>query len=321
MRAALARANRIGIVVGAALLFGMILVSCGGSGSGLPSISRPSTTVPGTSTLPGGEGTATTTRVPSITRPTSAPTTSLERPAVAPTTLATEPPTTTTVAPTTTERPTPTTEVATTSPATPTTQLPTTTQPSARAEEPSTTSTTAPSAIPAPTTSTTSSTTPWGWILGAVLVAGLALVIVLILIARSRRAARAAWTAIARPALQEVASVRDLLQDPETRATTEGRESVDSQVSRAANTLDQLLTTAPDDASRIATSTTASSLRGLLFAVEAERLLLSGDRPPTADQLADADEAHRTRLRDLDTALDGLSTLIDPEDTTTPSPT
>ena len=320
MLAALARGNRIGIAVGAALLFGMILVSCGGSGSGLPSVSRPSTTVPGTSTLPGGEGAVTTTRVPSITRPTSAPTTSPERPAVAPTTRATEPPTTTTVAPTTTERPTPTTEVATTSPATPTTQLPTTSQPSASTEEPSTTSTIAPNATPAPTTSTTSST-PWGWILGAVLVAGLALAIVLILLARSRRAARAAWTAAARPALQEVASVRDLLQDPATRATTEGRESVDSQVSRAEATLDQLMTTAPDDVSRIATSTTASSLRGLLFAVEAERLLNSGDSPPTADQLVDADEAHRTRSRDLDAALHRLSALIDPESATTPSDT
>ena len=154
-----------------------------------------------------------------------------------------------------------------------------------------------------------------------VLVAGLVLTIVLILLARSRRAARTAWSNAAGPTLQQVVSVRDLLQDPETRATSDSRESVDSQVSRAADALDQLVASAPDDASRFAASSTASSLRGLLFAVEAERLLHSGERAPTADQLADADESHRTRSQDLNTALDRLRALIGPEDIGTSSVT
>ena len=139
------------------------------------------------------------------------------------------------------------------------------------------------------------------------------LALVLLLLARSRRAARAAWSRAARPALQQASSARELLLEPEARSTPEGRESVDAQVDRASQALDQVMTSAPDDASRLAASTTASSLRGLMFAVEAERLLRSGGQSPTADQLAQADEAHRARSRELDAALDRLGSQVGPD--------
>jgi len=139
------------------------------------------------------------------------------------------------------------------------------------------------------------------------------LALVLILLARSRRAARTAWSRAAGPALQQAISARELLEDPQARTTPERRESVDAQVERAAQALDQTVTTAPDDASRLAATTTASSLRGLMFALEAERLLRSGEQSPTADQLLQADEAHRSRSRELDAALDRLATQIGPE--------
>jgi hypothetical protein len=113
--------------------------------------------------------------------------------------------------------------------------------------------------------------------------------------------------------LQQATSARELLGDPESRTTPEGRESVDGHVERAAQALDQLVTTAPDDASRLAATTTATSLRALMFSLEAERLLRSGAQAPTADQLVQADDTHRSRSRELDAALDRLAAQVGPE--------
>ncbi len=312
-----ARSKRIGqvrIALAAVVATGMTLAACGGSGSGLPSVSHPSTsfTTPG-----GGSGLSTTTTgAPSVTESTSIQSTSTERPAIATTTVATattEPPTTTTRPSTTTTRDTPSTastvqSTTTTETTTASTEAPTrTSESSTTTTEPLTTTT-----VP-PTTATPSSSTPWGWIIGAVVLALLVLALVLLLLARSRRAARAAWSRAARPALQQAISARELLLDLEARTTPEGRESVDAQVDRASRALDDVVTSAPDDASRLAASTTASSLRGLMFAIEAERLLRSGGQAPTADQLAQADEAHRARSRELDAALDRLASQIGPD--------
>jgi hypothetical protein len=54
----------------------------------------------------------------------------------------------------------------------------------------------------------------------------------------------------------------------------------------------------------------ATALRGLAFAVEADRLLRHGTSPPTGAQLAQADEARRARGSELSTALARLSTRI-----------
>ena len=194
----------------------------------------------------------------------------------------------------------------------PTLVPPTTLAPTTSTERPPI-ATTTPNTSPSATTS--SSSTPWGWIIGGVVVvAALVLALVLFLRARSRRTARTAWSRSARPAVQQAASARDLLQDPDVRETLEGRESVDAQVERAAKALDQVLATAPDDASRRTASTTASSLRGLMFAFEAERLLRSGDRPPTAVQLADADATKRARSQELDLALDRMTAQVGTEE-------
>ena len=146
------------------------------------------------------------------------------------------------------------------------------------------------------------------------MLAGLVLAVVLFLRARSRRAARSAWNQAAQSALQQAHSAKELLQDSEVRATTMGRESVDGQVERAAQALDQLQMTAPDDESKLATSTTASSLRGLMFACEAERLLRSGGRPPTAAELGEADATKRAKSQELNLALDTMRAQIGPKE-------
>ncbi len=82
----------------------------------------------------------------------------------------------------------------------PTTEAPTTTAPTTASSAESTSTTIA---VAAPSGSSTSST-PWGWIVvGIVLVAGLIVGLVLLLRARSRRAALGTWRRDARPALQQ----------------------------------------------------------------------------------------------------------------------
>ena len=56
--------------------------------------------------------------------------------------------------------------------------------------------------------------------------------------------------------------------------------------------------------------TPPAALRGLAFAVEADRLLRHGASAPSGLQLAQADEARRTRNSELNAALSRLSTSI-----------
>ena len=51
-------------------------------------------------------------------------------------------------------------------------------------------------------------------------------------------------------------------------------------------------------------------MRGLAFAVEADRLLRQGTSAPTGTQLAEADEARRARNSELNAALARLSTRV-----------
>ena len=223
------------------------------------------------------------------------------------TTPTTEAPTT--VPPTTT----PTTEAPTTVPptTTPTTETPTTVPPTTTSSAESTSSTIA---AATPSGGSTSST-PWGWIVvGIVLVAGLIVGLVLLLRARSRRAALATWRRDAGPALQQAMVARDLLIGDGTDVEPERREAVRTQIETAAQALDGLVTSAPDDATRRAASSSAAALRGLMFASEADRLLRSREKSPTADELAQADEARRDRVRELNTALDELTMQVEPEE-------
>ena len=107
---------------------------------------------------------------------------------------------------------------------------------------------------------------------------------------------------------------RDLLTEDEKEVEPERREAVRTQIETAAQTLDGLATSAPDDASRRAASSLAAALRGLMFAGEADRLLRSREKSPTADELAQADEAQRVRVRELETALDELTKQVEPEE-------
>jgi hypothetical protein len=54
----------------------------------------------------------------------------------------------------------------------------------------------------------------------------------------------------------------------------------------------------------------AASLRGLAFAIEADRLLRHGTSAPSGVQLAQADDARRARGTELQAALVRLSTRV-----------
>jgi hypothetical protein len=90
------------------------------------------------------------------------------------------------------------------------------------------------------------------------------------------------------------------------------RGAVEVQVEKAATALERTAPGAPDpQAGGLATSA-AESLRGLAFAIEADRLLRHGTSAPSGVQLAQADEARRARAAELNTALARLSSRISP---------
>ena len=277
--------RRHGLTVLVFALAALTLSACGGSGSTNPPASRPSTTVGSPSTPTSKPSVA---LPPTTTPATEAPTTAVPSTSTTPTTEA----------PTTTVPPasTPTTEA-------PTTTVPPTTTPSTGAP-----TTTTPIAEPS------TSSPPWGWIvIGILLLAGLVVALVLWLRSRSRRAALVAWSHSAGPASQQAAVARDLLSGDRANVDAERRDAVRSQVETAAQALDGLVTSAPDDTSRRAASSAAAALRGLMFADEADRLLHSRQQAPTADELAQADETLRARVRELDDALEELTKQVRPE--------
>ncbi len=205
----------------------------------------------------------------------------------------TVPPTTTTVAPTTT----------TTVPPTTTTVAPTTTTTSS--------STTTTTTIPLVAKPAKSSGTPWGLLALAVVIVALIALLLVLLRRRSARQAAAEWHRAVAPALDDARLARESLlganavsDDPQLRG------AVEVQVDRAARALEGAAAGAPDEASQGATGAVASSLRGLAFAVEADRLLRHGASAPSGAQLAQADEAKRARLAELDTAVSRLGARI-----------
>jgi hypothetical protein len=233
----------------------------------------------------------------------AAPSPTEHAPTVLVDTTTTEPPTTT-VAPTTTTEPATTT---TTVPATTTSRPATTTT-----SESSTTSTTAPIIAPAPT----SSKTPWALIIVIVVLVLAILAVILLLMSRKRKGIEAAWRRTVVPALSDAGLARESLlsgnamsDDPELRG------AVGVQVERAATALDHAVSTAPDEDAGALASSAAVSLRGLAFAIEADRLLRHGTAAPSGAQLAQADEARRARDAELHTALARLSTRITPNST------
>jgi hypothetical protein len=215
---------------------------------------------------------------------------------------------TTTLVPTTTTT-TPVAPTTTTEPASTTTLAPTTTTlaPTTTTSSSTTMTTTAPLIAPAPSTSST----PWGLIvLIIVLVIGIVLIIVL-LAARKRRGLEADWRRAVIPALSDAQLAREaLLSGNAVSDSAEVRGAVSVQVERAGVALDRAARGAPDPEAATTASSAAGSLRGLAFAIEADRLLRHGSASPTGEQLAQADEARRARTGELNTALARLSTRI-----------
>jgi len=211
--------------------------------------------------------------------------------------------TTTTVPATTTTAPTTTTTVpatTTTVPATTTTRV----RPSTTTTHPSTTTTAA--------AKTSSSSTAWGWVLLAVVIV-LAVVLVALLIARTRRQGREAdWQRSVGPAVAAAELARDLVLSQTDADDQQRRASVGVQVDEAVTGLERAAATAPDEASNGLTTRAAESLRGLAFAVEADHLMRSGGEHPTGDQLASADAARRNRAAELAAALEQLKAAITP---------
>ncbi|HEY1987959.1 MAG TPA: hypothetical protein VGG43_00690 [Acidimicrobiales bacterium] len=140
----------------------------------------------------------------------------------------------------------------------------------------------------------------------------LAVILLLLLLSRRKRIqTQSAWRRAVFPAVSDAHLARDALlsanamsDDPELRG------SVEVQVDRSARALEQAALTAPDEATQSATNSVARSLRGLAFAVEADRLLRHGAGAPTGTQLAEADDARRSRLAELDSSLAGLSARL-----------
>ncbi len=204
---------------------------------------------------------------------------------------------------------------ATTLPTTTTTLAPATTTTVA-----STTTTLAPTTTTTTTTPTTtttaatssSSASTWAWILGGIAVLALIAAAVAALIGASRRKqATDTWIPSARAGLETASLARTLLLAQPTGGDEQVNQ-VRAQAEDAARTLDRSAANAPDEQSRQATSSVAEGLRGVVFALEAERLLRSGVRPPTAAQLAEADVARRRRAGELDASLAQLDAFTRP---------
>ncbi len=208
--------------------------------------------------------------------------------------------TTTTVPPTTT---------TTLPPTTTTTVVPTTTS---TTETPrSTTSSSSSTTTTVPPTTTTSSSTPWGLIVLIVVLVVAVLVVALLLRSRKKKATETQWRRVAVPAVSDAQLAREsLLSGNALSADAELRGAVSVQAERAAVALDHAATSAPDPQAASSAAAAAGALRGLAFAVEADRLLRQGSSAPTGVQLAQADEARRARHTELNSALARLSARL-----------
>jgi hypothetical protein len=214
-------------------------------------------------------------------------------------------PSSTTTVPVTTTVPSTTTTVPTTT----TTVAPTTTSTTAVPRTTTSSSTTTTTTLP-PTT-TTSSSTPWGLIALIVVLVVAVVVVALLLRSRKKKATEAQWRRVVVPALSDAQLAREsLLSGNALSADVELRGAVSVQAERAAVALDHAANAAPDPQAGSMASGAAGALRGLAFAVEADRLLRQGSSAPTGIQLAQADEARRARQAELNTALARLSARI-----------
>ena len=215
--------------------------------------------------------------------------------------------TSTTAAPVTT-----TTEPATTTtvPVTTTTVAPTTTSSSS-------TTTTKPKPSPVTTTTKPNNSTstpksvPWGLVAIVVVLLLLILAVVLFMQHRKKQAETVEWQDLTRRAVADVSLAREgLVSDNAFSPNAEVRAGISVQVERAAVGMERAAANAPELAAATAATNVATSLRGLGFAVEADRLMRQGTASPTGLQLAQADEAKRNRMSELNVALAQLNAYL-----------
>jgi hypothetical protein len=140
----------------------------------------------------------------------------------------------------------------------------------------------------------------------------IALIAALIIRNSAKKRAIAQWVTLVRPARDDAALARDMLLGTSIVRGQPAPQDVSQQTDAAALELDRATAAAPDDTRRDATAAVGASLRGVLFAIESEALLRRGGAQPSADQLAQAEVAYRSRARDLDQSLARLDELIPP---------
>jgi len=135
--------------------------------------------------------------------------------------------------------------------------------------------------------------------------------LVALLRSRNKKAAETEWRRVVVPAFSDAQLARDsLLGGNAMSDDSELRGAVTVQAEKAAGALDRAASSAPDPQAGSAATSAAAALRGLAFAVEADRLLRQGTSAPTGTQLAQADEARRARNSELGAALARLSTRV-----------
>jgi Fibronectin type III domain len=187
---------------------------------------------------------------------------------------------------------------------------------------PSTTTTTMATTTTKPTTTTSmatttttaksSSSTTWIWVL--LVVAGVALIgiiVATVMGSSKKRKADTAWLPSARAALETAALARSLMTSQPTGGDGQ-LPQVRAQAEDAARSLDRVAQSAPDEQRRQAASSVAEGLRGVIFSLEAEHLLRTNATAPTDQQLAEADLARRRRAGELDAALAQLDAVTRP---------
>jgi hypothetical protein len=204
-------------------------------------------------------------------------------------------------------------DITTTVPVTTTTVAPTTTT-STSTSTSSTTTTTHPSTttttVPA---TTTSSKTPWGLIALIVVLVIAIVAVILLYVSQNKKSAADAWRRRALPALSDAKLAREALLSPSAVADdAELRAALAVQVERASTALEHAGSTAPDPSAGGSATTAAGALRGLAFAIEADRMLRHGAGTPTGVQLAQADQARRDRDAELQGAMARLQAHVVP---------
>ncbi len=105
--------------------------------------------------------------------------------------------------------------------------------------------------------------------------------------------------------------VRDRLVDPQQQDPA-GRAATRAQLESVTTSLNRIADAAPGDEAVAAANVVAEHLRALSFAQEAGDLLRSGQVPPTAEQLVQADQSSRLQLTQLDEAIHNLRAQVSP---------